>query len=280
MNKQFLSVGIVPYFIEDDDEDSLISSNLRKNHIYFLMIQRKDTIGFTEFIRGKYEVSNIPQIQCLIDMMTVSEKEGLLTKTFHDLWHSMWYEKYYTNQAEYLKAKHKYDIISGNNTLQSCIQNSKTAYIEPEWGFPKGRKNRLETNIECAIREMKEETNIDHKDYSIIKNVKTKEEIYESVNSKYIHKYFLCKLNRSSLNSIFSCILTVSQKKEVKNIGLFHYEECLNLIRDYDVQKKKLITDYYKLVSTSTQFKILSQFYTKTNGEFDNRFFNKNITLP
>jgi 8-oxo-dGTP pyrophosphatase MutT (NUDIX family) len=280
MNRQFLSVGIVPYLIEDDTEEKLISSNSNKNHIYFLMIQRKDTIGFTEFIRGKYSTENTQQIQNLIDMMTIDEKNSLLEKSFHDLWHSMWYEKYYTNQAEYLKSKCKYDAIMENNTIRQCIQNSKTRYIEPEWGFPKGRKNRAENNMECAIREMKEETNIDSKDYNIIKNVKTKEEIYEGANNvRYIHKYYLCKLKRTCMNSIFSCILTTSQKKEVKNIGLFHYEECMNLIREYDTQKKKLLTDYYRLISSSIQFKILSQFYTK-HGGFTNKFFNENHTFP
>jgi 8-oxo-dGTP pyrophosphatase MutT (NUDIX family) len=245
-----------------------------------LMIQRKDTIGFTEFIRGKYNNEDVNQIQDLVDMMTLDEKKSLLEQSFHDLWHSMWYEKYYTNQAEYLKAKIKYDSIIQNNVLRNCIENSKTNYIEPEWGFPKGRKNKSENNIECAIREMKEETNIDSKDYDIIKNVKTKEEIYEGANlTKYVHKYYLCKLKKSSLNSVFSYILTVSQKKEVKNIGLFHYEECMNLIRDYDTQKKKLISDYYNLIQSSTQFKILSQFYVK-HGGFNNKFFKENKSIP
>lgn len=275
-NKNFLSVGIVPYYVEEDNELSLISTNSNRNHIYFLMIQRKDTIGYTEFIRGKYSHTDRKQIQSLIDMMTLEEKSRLVSTSFHDLWHSMWYEKYYTNQTEYLKSKRKYDFIFESGTLETCLQDSKTRYLEPEWGFPKGRKNKSETNIECAIREMKEETNVDYRDYNIIKNVKTKEECYHSAdNTKYIHKYFLCKLKSASLSSIFSCILTTSQKKEVKNIGLFHYEECLNLIRDYDAPKKQLVTDYYKLIFSSLQFKILSPFYTK-HGGFNNTFFKKN----
>ena len=279
MNRQFLSMGMVPYYIEDDNEKSIIFGNYDKKHIYFLMIQRKDTIGFTEFIRGKYESENSKQIQNLINMMTLEEKNNLLKKTFHELWHSMWYEKYYTNQAEYLKSKMKFDIIKENNALEEYIEKSDTKFIEPEWGFPKGRKNKTESNIECAIREMKEETNIDSKDYDIIRNIKLKEEIYEGNKGvKYIHKYYLSKLKNSSLNSIFSCILTTSQKKEVKNIGLFHIEECMNLIRNYDTQKKKLLSDYHELISTSSQFKILSPFYTK-HGGLNSRIFEQNYNI-
>ena len=41
-------------------------------------------------------------------------------------------------------------------SLTSLIKNSKTNWTEPEWGFPKGRRNYLENDLTCAIREFKE----------------------------------------------------------------------------------------------------------------------------
>ena len=43
-------------------------------------------------------------------------------------------------------------------TIDTLIQNSKYNFVNPEWGFPKGRKNIKESNIECALREFNEET--------------------------------------------------------------------------------------------------------------------------
>ena len=40
----------------------------------YLMIRRKDTLGFVEFIRGKYPIYNQMYVQRLIDEMTVDEK--------------------------------------------------------------------------------------------------------------------------------------------------------------------------------------------------------------
>ena len=39
-----------------------------------LMIQRKDSLCYIEFIRGKYDVFNIDYIQILIDKFTLDEK--------------------------------------------------------------------------------------------------------------------------------------------------------------------------------------------------------------
>ena len=41
-------------------------------------------------------------------------------------------------------------------------------WVEPEWGFPKGRRNFMEKDYECALREFSEETGYDT---NIIKNV-------------------------------------------------------------------------------------------------------------
>lgn len=272
MNKIFLSVGIIPFFMEGEDEDNEqnphISEEVNVDDLYFLMIQRKDTIGYTEFIRGKY--NSLEELKLLIDMMTLTEKRKILSQNFYNLWHSMWYEKYYTNQVEFKKANDKFDLFRAN--LEGLVNSSKTRWLTPEWGFPKGRKNKNENNIDCAIREMKEETNIDSNDYNIIRNIKCLEEITMGTNqSKYIHKYFLAKLSKHSLNSIYSCILTSSQKKEISNIGLFNYNECLSMIRDYETGKKQVLVKVFSILKQTLQFKLKSRFYTNHGNREDIR---------
>ena len=56
----------------------------------YLMIRRKDTLGFVEFIRGKYPIYNQMYVQRLIDEMTVDEKHRLQTQTFSELWKNVW----------------------------------------------------------------------------------------------------------------------------------------------------------------------------------------------
>jgi ADP-ribose pyrophosphatase YjhB (NUDIX family) len=245
--KQYSSYGIIPFLLEKrENTRNNITFEMRDNEIYFLMIQRKNTLGFTEFIRGKYIRKNTEYLQTLIDRMTLNEKRNLQSMEFYDLWHSMWYGKYYTNRFEFNKAQSKFNDIKKNGKLDELINNSTTNYITPEWGFPKGRINDNETKLECAMREMKEETNISSIDYNIIKNMRTQTEIYNNNQDRFfINKYYIAKLNSNVKNIIFNNTLTQSQKKEVNQVGLFKYSECMELIRDYDTQRKKILTNIY-----------------------------------
>ena len=46
--------------------------------VQFLMIRRKDSFGYIDFIRGKYSPYNIYQIQNIINEMSISELELVL----------------------------------------------------------------------------------------------------------------------------------------------------------------------------------------------------------
>ena len=58
--------------------------------LQFLMIRRKDSFGFIDFIRGKYSPYNIFQVQNIVNEMSLVEKHEILTNTFDDLWLNMW----------------------------------------------------------------------------------------------------------------------------------------------------------------------------------------------
>ena len=64
----------------------IIAFNKQYNNLKYLLICRKDSLGYVEFIRGKYPLYNQTYIQNLINEMTISEKNKLLTKDFADLW--------------------------------------------------------------------------------------------------------------------------------------------------------------------------------------------------
>ena len=128
--------------------------NYKNNKIYYLLIRRKDTHGFVEFIRGKWNSNNISYIQRLIDEMTIDEKKKLINHTFKFLWHNLWLTKTIDKKQikEYNIAKIKFNklkngINNQNISISKIIKNSKTFWIEPEWGIPKGKRNIKESNL-------------------------------------------------------------------------------------------------------------------------------------
>ena len=57
------SIGII-IFNHDD-----------KNNIKYLMIRRKDSLGYVDFMRGKYPIDNSNYLLNIIDEMTLYEKK-------------------------------------------------------------------------------------------------------------------------------------------------------------------------------------------------------------
>jgi 8-oxo-dGTP pyrophosphatase MutT (NUDIX family) len=219
--------------------------------LQFLMIRRKDSFGYIDFIRGKYSPYNIHQLQMTINEMSVSEKNRILTNSFEQLWKEMWGDTSNSQfKSEELASSKKFaqikEGISMNNeiiTLANIVERSDTMWVETEWEFPKGRRNPKEKDLECALREFQEETGISTKKITIVENVLPFEEIFIGTNHKsYKHKYFLAYMNEPE-EHLDNFQVTEVSKLEWKNI-----HKCLEDIRPYNLEKKELITNINKVL--------------------------------
>jgi len=76
--------------------------------------------------------------------------------------------------------------------LEQIIETSKNEWNDTEWGFPKGRRNFQEKDLNCALREFEEETGYLKSNISLVQNIIPYEEIFTGSNMKsYKHKYFV-----------------------------------------------------------------------------------------
>jgi ADP-ribose pyrophosphatase YjhB (NUDIX family) len=218
----------------------IILFRIQEGKLQFLMIRRKDTFGYIDIMRGKYSMSNMTQLQSIVDEMSVAEKERLTTIPFSILWKKMWGDTAHYNNEETSASKKCELIKKGLNddgiSLQELIRRSTTNWTETEWEFPKGRRERKEKEIQCALREFEEGTGIGRNRITIIENLLPFEETYIGTNFKsYKHKYFLAYTkDKTSLNNF--------QKSEVSKLEWTTYEDCLLSIRPYHLEKKK---NYY-----------------------------------
>jgi len=236
----------------------LFRKNFQQNveNIQYLMIRRKDSFGYIDFIRGKYSPYNIYQIQNIVNEMSMQEKELIITDTFEQLWQKMWGE---TSNVQYkneeLVSSKKFDIIKNGImvdneliTLKDIVQQSITQWAETEWEFPKGRRNGKEKDIDCALREFEEETGITKNKINIVENILPFEEIFIGTNHKsYKHKYFLAYMNTFGENNNFE-ELDNYQVSEVSKMEWKPIDKCLESIRPYNLEKKKLITNINKVL--------------------------------
>ena len=220
-------------------------NNYNNNEIKYLLICRKDSLGYVDFIRGKYPLNNLNYLENIIDEMTITEKEKILNNEFNVLWKQLWGNNIsiqYRGEEKISREKFnkiKNGLVINNNkvTIRDIINNSRTFWVEPEWGFPKGRRNYQEQDINCAIREFEEETGYTKRNLDLIHNLMPFDEFFTGSNYKsYKHRYFVGKVNNIFEKHNF-------QKSEVSNIKWFNYTEASNIIRPYNIEKKDLLTN-------------------------------------
>jgi ADP-ribose pyrophosphatase YjhB (NUDIX family) len=198
----------------------IILFRIKNNIIEYLLIRRKESFGFCDFIKNKSKNYNKSFLSNVVDEMTLDEKEIIKNKCP--------------------------DVLTSE-----IINNSKTTWTEPEWGFPKGRRNNGEKDLDCGLREFQEETGYDLSDIKLIENINPYEELFIGSNLKsYKQKYYLAYTNNNN------DILDKYQESEVSKIGWFNINNCKEIIRTYNSEKINLINNIHTTITNYQLIKI------------------------
>ena len=216
-----------------------INNNVRE----YLMICRKDTLGYIDFIRGKYVLQDYEYITNMFKQMTNLEKKSIMENDFDTLWLNLWQNTHTSSTSLYRSeeeiSRSKFNKLKCDK-MQTIIDNSnrEDTWEIPEWGFPKGRRNYLEGEYECAVRETVEETGFVTDHMIRIKNILPFEEVFIGSNYKnYKHKYYLMYTEYDILTDMVHFDDSEVSKMEWKT-----YDDCINSIRHYNIEKCNMIT--------------------------------------
>jgi ADP-ribose pyrophosphatase YjhB (NUDIX family) len=223
------------------------------NENQYLMIRRKDTLGYIDFLRGKFSLDQKQYIMNMILQMTNREKEILMQK------YCAVREGNIVNGVK----ERVIELINGITIeetkeyydLKSLIEESKLYcnWDEPEWGFPKGRRNSQESDYDCAVREFSEETGYPSHVLTNVRNIVPMEETFTGSNyNSYRHKYYL--MNISYENSISE---HKYQKSEVSGMNWMNLSQCLAKIRPYNLEKIQVIKNIDHCLQKTRVFSII-----------------------
>jgi len=244
------SIGIIPLRIVKKFNNEL---QRLENVIELLIIKRKDSLAFIDFMRGKYIMEDKNYILNLLNNMSINERNYLLTNDFNTIWSYLW--NYNTNnlyrneeklsKIKFNKLKSGFTSILESYDLKDLVALCNKTYNEPEWGFPKGRRNYHEKDIVCGLREFEEETGYNKSDIEIFNNIVPFEEIFTGSNYKsYKHKYFVGIIRNNTIPIANFQIYEISEIKWVPIDDVYKY------IRDYNYEKTNIINDLNKLLKT------------------------------
>ncbi len=200
-------------------------------------------MSFAEFMRGKYDPANIDYVSILIKNMTLKEQAGIASESFETMWKHLWGDD--RASADYTPSRERFYQLD----RVKLMRDNLSEYIEPEWGFPKGRRMRGETDMACAVREFGEETNVPRDAFVVLKNIVLEETFMGLNNVQYKHVYFVALLKdpeMMNLNQRF----TPMQRREISAIAWKTLGEAEALIRPHHVERLGMLQQLRSAIET------------------------------
>ena len=130
-----------------------------QKQLEYLLIRRKDTIGFIEFMRGKYTLNNKLYLLNIISEMTRAEKSKLLIEDFDTLWVGLWGDCICNQfRSEEKNARDKFEALKLGITVSASASASASANAMGTNGIGVGANgtsangtsaNGTSTNVNC-----------------------------------------------------------------------------------------------------------------------------------
>lgn len=210
-----------------------------------LMIERRNTMGYDGFVRGKYFNNDQEYIlKTYLEEMTGEERDKIKNLSFDELWDDLWCNHSCIQfKQDKIKSKAKYSKLD----IKKLLDDTETKYNFTEFGFPKGRKNNKENALNCAEREFSEETFYKKTDYTLLDIPPIVENFKGTNNINYKHVYYFAFMNPCISKNIVS-INNYKQYEEVSNLEFFSYKDADKIIRQYDTEKKKILKMAFDIV--------------------------------
>jgi 8-oxo-dGTP pyrophosphatase MutT (NUDIX family) len=178
-NIPITSYGIVLYTYEKD------------KYLKYLVCQRRDSISYIQYLQDLIEEKNILKY---INLMSKEEKKRCLEYYYKNDSHSIWKDLWVNHKSKIYINEYNRCTKMFQKNMEKYIEYFKDEYTgqnENQWFFPKGRIHKDENEIECAIREFEEETNINSKNISVNKNISFEEYYIGSNNLIYKTVYYI-----------------------------------------------------------------------------------------
>jgi ADP-ribose pyrophosphatase YjhB (NUDIX family) len=244
-----------------------------------MMVQRKDSMSYVEFVRGKYSLQNREYIIKLLSNMTQFERDSIRDCSFDKLWYGFWQSDHCRSfMKEYEMSCSRFDTLRNGYILRSAgsrhdthptlvnfdLQTALNAshpplHDGPEWGFPKGRRNINESDLMCACREFREETGVEICDIHLLSNVKPFDEIFTGSNKvRYRHVYYLAHLNQRAATAAAAFgasnhrdVMDTMQSREISKVEWFDYDGVLQHIRDENIERREMFRRVHQCVLTN-----------------------------
>ena len=217
----------------------------------FLMVCRRSTYCYVDYILAKYNENDSEYFNFMIRNMTTAERMKIVVSSYETLWNELYSGSRTTSGPFFNYAQSKFTRMSNNFVIQNELQPS--SYENPEWGFPKGRLNFKEDPLDCAIRELYEETRISPLMYEIKSSILPFEEKYVGTNGIGYRNVFCVAYPKQNCEG-FIDPTNNAQMREIGNIKWMKYSEAMQAFRLNEKSKKCILEKVYESIKNNINY--------------------------
>ncbi len=207
---------------------------INSNKYEFLFIKKRTTYAFITFVKGIYNKNNDHDVIKLFNNMSIEEKVCIMSLNFSNIWYMSYLKSpRYMNPKElskYENCKSKFEkkfLYDNGVKLMKLLKSSKS--VNCIWEMPKGMKNKNESDINAAIREFYEETNISKNKYRILWDVPKFEFKFVDENVEYRYIYYPAIMLDCRFQPLIDISITKSSLLESSEIKFLSAEEAMVL---------------------------------------------------
>lgn len=174
--------------------------NIQLNRMEILMIKKRNSFAFMDFVLGNYKIHDLLHLKELFDNMNNPEKLDIASLNFSKIWYRAFLKSpddhrvRFNNNDIHLYNRYKkfFSKLIENNERKILNLLSQSIGRDSMWEIPKGKKeNGQESELSCAIREFEEETGIPAENFHILNNLDPISFTKNSHKFCYINKYYL-----------------------------------------------------------------------------------------
>ena len=219
-----------------------------------LLVEKKCTYAFSDFVMGKYDRNNKVEMVDKFNKMTSQEKIIISSLEFEWMWYNMFMMKdksdfYCRSFGRFYKC-----FLTNPKWIKTLMsQSNKSSLLL--WEPPKGRKGKTESSLTCAIREVQEETKIKPDLYQIIPNKKVKKQIISN-NVRYIIIYYVAIMKEN-----FTVRVNISDRNQSSEISEISWIKVTNL-NNYNINneiKQYIISTQIDLSKNRKKYKNIKE---------------------
>lgn len=192
-----------------------------------LLVHKRYTYAFADFIHGRYSRKKDfrQSVSNLLNKMTSDELLDVWSLNFDQMWYRVWLNVEQSETYNKRRMEFQNNFLHDNGELLQSEIKRVQRFGSLMWEAPKGRHNDVrESDINCAIREVYEETGIPKKEYKIIPNV-TRTTDYISNGTRFKCKYYIAIMNSQQTKNRYPFDLIMGRNNDGQMMHLTEVSE-------------------------------------------------------